>query len=330
MTPKISVLLPAYNAQTYLRESIESILTQTFQDFELIIINDGSTDRSLEIMSSFTDKRIRIINQNNAGLPISLNRAITLSQGKYLARQDADDISMPTRLSEQFEYMESHPECALLGGWADILLENTPSERYLRHPYLNGDIQVKLHFFNCFVHSSVMIRKCALEQAGLYPEEREKFPPEDYDLWLRIADKFQVANLPKTLLLYREVPNSISRIKLDLMQERARLMSFTHLQKQLNHSSFNQSLPALIRAMTNEKFNSPQRDKFIHLEILKKISQIQLIRFPAEREIIEKSYKDCEKLLYLAYQKMSVEKLSQYLPINIMPFLKKIKSICRR
>ena len=109
MDPKISVLLPAYNAQAYLRESIESILAQTFSDFELIIINDGSTDQSLEIMTSFKDSRIRIINQENAGLPISLNRGIRLARGIYLARQDADDISLPNRFSAKVQFLDRHP-----------------------------------------------------------------------------------------------------------------------------------------------------------------------------------------------------------------------------
>jgi glycosyltransferase involved in cell wall biosynthesis len=139
MTPKISVILPVYNAQSYLRESIDSILNQSFQDFELIMINDGSTDSSLSIMESYTDQRIRIINQTNAGLPVSLNRAIAQAQGQYLARQDADDICLPERLAKQFAYLDTHPQCALLGTWAQILVENVPTDRSLSHPHLNGE-----------------------------------------------------------------------------------------------------------------------------------------------------------------------------------------------
>ena len=330
MTPKISILLPAFNAQAYLRESIESILAQSFEDFELIIINDGSTDQSLEIMSSFADPRIRIINQANAGLPVSLNRAIALSEGTYLARQDADDISLPNRLAEQVQYLDANPRCALLGSWANIILENTLTDRYLRHPYLNGEIQIKLFFFNCFVHSSVMIRKSALIQSGLYPEEKEKFPPEDYDLWLRIAKKFEVANLPQTLILYRELPNSISRAKLKVMQERARLMSLYAINEVLIPSFGDDDIRTLIGAMTNESFITPHSTQVIHLMILEKIRDSKMTQFPQSAPSIQKGFEDCKVLLTSAYQKLLAKQFARFLPFDIIPLLKKIKKSCLR
>jgi glycosyltransferase involved in cell wall biosynthesis len=330
MTPKISVLLPAFNAQAYLRESIESILAQTFEDFELLIINDGSTDQSLEIMSSFGDPRIRIINQANAGLPVSLNIAIKQSQGTYLARQDADDISLPNRLAEQVQYLDANPECALLGSWADIILENSPTDRYLRHPHSNGDIQIKLFFFNCFVHSSVMIRKSALDQCGLYPEEKEKFPPEDYDLWLRIAKDFEVANLPQTLLLYRELPNSISRTKLEIMQDRARLMSLNAIKEVLNPPFDEDNIRTLIRAMTNEPFTASQATQAIHLLMLEQIRDSKLAHFPQSALSIQKGFDDSQALLIRAYQKLIAKRFVKFLPFDIIPLLKKIKNTCLR
>ena len=330
MIPKISVLLPAFNAQAYLRESIESILAQTFEDFELLIINDGSTDQSLEIMSSFNDPRIQIINQANAGLPVSLNRAIRLSQGVYLARQDADDISLPNRLAEQVKYLDANPKCALLGSWADIILENAPTNRYLRHPHLNGDIQVKLFFFNCFVHSSVMIRKSALNQTGLYPEEKEKFPPEDYDLWLRIAKDFEVANLPQTLLLYRELPNSISRAKLEIMQERARLMSLHAIKEVLRPPFADEDIQTLVRAMTNEPFIATQGTQAIHLSMLEQIRDNKIGRFSQSAPSIQKGFEDFKALLERAYQKLLATRFAKLLPFDIIPLLKKIKNTCLR
>ena len=328
MTPKISVLLPAFNAQAYLRESIESILSQTFTDFELILINDGSTDQTLEIMQSFQDSRIQIVDQENAGLPISLNRGIALAKGEYIARMDADDVSLPRRLEEQTAYLDSHPQCALVGSWADILFDNNPTDRYLRHPFTNGDIQIKLLFFNCFVHSSVMIRKTALSKTGLYPEEREKFPPEDYDLWLRLARHFEVANLPLTLLLYRELPNSISRAKLELMQERARLMSFTALRELLGFGANEEAIRTLIQAMTNQPFNASQSTKSLHLSMLKQIRNHQLSRFPTEKTNIDQSFAQCEKLLNFAYQKLAAQKFARFMPFDLLPILKKIKNRC--
>jgi glycosyltransferase involved in cell wall biosynthesis len=329
MTPKISVILPVYNAQSYLRESIESILNQSFQDFELIIINDGSTDGSLSIMESYKDQRIRIINQSNAGLPISLNRAIASAKGEYLARQDADDISLPERLAKQVAYLDAHPQCALLGTWAQIVVEKTLTDRSLSHPHMNGDIQLKLLFFNCFVHSSVMIRKSALKISGLYPEEKEKFPPEDYDLWLRIAKHWEVANLPEMLLQYRELPNSISRSKLDMMQERARLMSLLAIKEILPESAKNDGIARLVLAMTNEPFLAPKSTKALHVDMLDSLRDAQLHRFPSDQNEIAKSYEDCQKLLNHAYQKLAAQQLVRHLPFDILPLLKRVKKWLR-
>src|SRR4051812_15533497 len=118
--PKISVLLPVYNAEPYLKEAIDSVLQQTFADFELIIINDGSKDRSADIIKSYTDKRILFIDQENIGLSATLNKGIALARGEYIARQDNDDISRPERFRKQVTYLDAHPRTMLLGTAAEI------------------------------------------------------------------------------------------------------------------------------------------------------------------------------------------------------------------
>ena len=326
MAPKISVILPVYNAQSYLRESIQSILSQSFTDFELIIINDGSTDRSLEIIQSYTDDRIKLINQENAGLPISLNRAITIANGEYLARQDADDISLPSRLTEQNTYLDEHPTCALLGSWADILVDNTLTGRALQHPFEAGDIQLKLLFFNCFVHSSVMIRKSALEKSGLYPEEREKFPPEDYDLWLRIAKDFEVANIPKALLQYRELPGSISRTKLQIMRERAELMSLHAIKDILGPIFSDTEIADLIKGITSQKLPVNRSKKLIYTQMLNALAEQKKRQFSQSIAQIDLSLIDCQAILARCYQKSRVYQWSAYLPFDIIPLLKRIKN----
>ena len=330
MTPKISVILPVFNAQIYLRESIESILSQSFTNFELIIINDGSTDQSLEIIQSYTDERIKLINQANAGLPISLNRAIVVAKGQYLARQDADDISLPSRLAEQAAYLDEHPTCALLGSWANILLDNSPTDRALQHPHLNGDIALKLLFFNCFVHSSVMIRKCALEKSGLYPEERNKFPPEDYDLWLRISKSFEVANIPKALLQYRELPNSISRTKLQIMQERAELMSLNAIKDILGSTFAEADIADLIKGMTSQTLPAKQSKQRLHVQMLNALAEHKKNLFPRSTAQIELSLIDCQAILARSYQKSKIYQWASYLPFDIIPLLKRIKNQWQR
>ena len=325
ITPQVSVLLPVYNAQHYLRESIDSILNQSITDFELNIINDGSKDGSKEIIDSYTDPRIKLIDQDNAGLPVSLNRAIAIAKGKYLARQDADDVSLPNRLAEQVQFMESNPSCGLLGTWAQILEANAITDRELNHPCDNGEIQIKLMFYNCFVHSSVMIRKESLNVAGIYPEDPAKFPPEDYDLWLRIAQNFQVANLSKALLQYRELPGSISRQKLDLMQARARLMSAHALDFLLNKAATVSEIELLVDTMTiqAENFSSAQHKRFQSL--LSEIAQIKVAQWPQYQMGIETGLRDCNIILNLAFNKSKLRQISRYLPFDLLSLIRKVR-----
>lgn len=209
--PLISVLLPVYNAAPYIREAIESILSQTYRHFELIVINDGSTDDSGQVIASIIDPRIRVIEQANGGLPVALNRAIGVAQGAYLARQDADDISLPLRFERQVEYLETHPQCGMVGTWAEIKSDNPKVAKAHTHPTGSVVLKFELLFDNPFVHSSMLIRRQAIERVGLYSAEKHIRPAEDYELWCRVAREFEVANLPEYLQIYRDTPNSMSK-----------------------------------------------------------------------------------------------------------------------
>lgn len=214
--PQVTVILPVYNGEKYLTEAIESILNQSYKNFELIIINDGSHDKSLLIAEKFKDKRIRIYNQkHNQGLAKTLNFGINLAKGKYIARQDQDDFSYPERLKKEVDYLNKNPKCGLIGTWAEIWKgKNKDTNRFLKHPATNDLLQLFLLFNNPFVHSSVIIRKKALNEIGLYSTDKEREPPEDYELWSRIAQKYDLANIPEILHAYRETPKSMSRSKL--------------------------------------------------------------------------------------------------------------------
>lgn len=208
--PLISVLLPAYNAERFIRPAVDSILAQTFRDFELIILNDGSRDRTSEIIHTYTDDRIVVVEHANMGLGATLAKGLELAKGKYIARQDADDISLPERLSKQVNYLDQHPEIALLGSWAQIMQENGELvNRYHRHPSSPEVLRFDLVFNNPFVHSSVLFRKAEALEVGGYAPERHAF--EDFDLWSRISRKHGVSNLPEVLLHYREVDSGISK-----------------------------------------------------------------------------------------------------------------------
>lgn len=197
MNPKISVVMSVYNGEQHLRESIESILSQTFTDFEFVIVNDGSTDNSPEIIKSYDDARTRIINnEENIGLTKSLNNAIKQARGEYIARQDADDISLPNRLELQLEYLEGHPEVALLGTGIYVISEDGETvEKRIMHP----NPKKSLLKGNRFIHGSVMFRKSVIDEFGAYNETLKY--SQDYELWLRMSKKYDVRNL--TALLYK-------------------------------------------------------------------------------------------------------------------------------
>lgn len=206
MKPQVNVIMSIYNGEKQLRESIESILNQTFTDFEFIIVNDGSTDGSLEIIESYIDSRIQIIdNEENIGLTKSLNKAIKKARGKYIARQDADDISLPTRLELQHEYLEKHPEVALLGTGIYVINEmGDEIEKRIMHPnpkksLLNG---------NRFIHGSVMFRKSVIDEIGAYNETLKY--AQDYELWLRMSKEYDdLRNLTAPLYKLRMHRGSI-------------------------------------------------------------------------------------------------------------------------
>lgn len=210
--PKVSIILPVYNGEKYLRESVESILNQSFTDFELIIINDGSKDGSKEVLESYPDPRIRIVNQENKGLAGALNVGIALAQGEYIARQDQDDISLPERLREQVDFLDNHTDYGMVGTWAVVRKgkSNTDIE-YLRPQADDAYLRYDLLFENHFIHSSVVIRKKVFDAIGLYSTDSSRQPPEDYELWSRVIRKYKVANIPTVLLAYRVVSTSMTQ-----------------------------------------------------------------------------------------------------------------------
>jgi glycosyltransferase involved in cell wall biosynthesis len=200
--PLISVLMPAYNAEKYIGEAIESVLNQTFTDFELLIINDGSTDKTEEIIRSFNDKRIRYIkNETNLKLIATLNKGIDLAQGRYIARIDADDMCMPKRFEEQVDFLEKHPNYALCGSWAYLM--NSKSEKTGRIKFIDNHnlLQISLLFSCPIIHPSVMARTEIFKQ---FKYSHTALHIEDLDLWIRIVNAgFKIANIPHFLIKYR-------------------------------------------------------------------------------------------------------------------------------
>lgn len=200
--PIISVVMPAYNAEHYIAEAIDSILNQTYSDFELIIVNDGSQDKTEEIVLSYSDDRIKYLkNETNLGICKTLNKGINVAKGRYIARMDSDDISLPSRLGTQFIFMERHPNIVVAG--SDIIIFGDGISPHLGAMLHNPqECKAGLLFNSCFAHPSVIIRKEVLEKEHLiYKDEYKGL--EDFELWWQLAKYGDLTNIHKPLLKYR-------------------------------------------------------------------------------------------------------------------------------
>ncbi len=205
----VSVIMPVYNGEKFIAEAVESILSQTFVNFEFIIINDGSTDNTASILRSYSDKRIYITQRENKGFAFSLNEAISISRGKYLARMDADDIAYEDRLQLQYDFMETHPEVGILGGQADVIDKVGQITGVMRKPTSWANISKYIEYACPICHPTYFVKRAVYELTNGY----RKMPPvEDYDFLLRAFEKkIVMANLPEKLIKYRLVSSGMSR-----------------------------------------------------------------------------------------------------------------------
>lgn len=198
--PTISVVLPVYNGEKYLAEAIESILAQTFSDFELIVINDGSTDGTLAILQNYqADSRIRLFSRENKGLVATLNEGIDLARGTWLARMDQDDIALPQRFEQQLQWL-ARTDADICGSW--IKLFGLSDQRIINYAQTDAAIKAELLFMSPFAHPTVMMKTALIKQLH-YDHAWEN--AEDYDLWVRAAlANWRMTNVPEVLLWYRQ------------------------------------------------------------------------------------------------------------------------------
>jgi glycosyltransferase involved in cell wall biosynthesis len=205
--PIVSIVMAAFNEEKYIAEAIESVLNQSFTEFEFIIINDGSTDKTEAIILSYNDPRIRYIkNEQNLKLIASLNKGLKTANGKYIARMDSDDVCVPSRLEKQVAFMEAHPEIGISG--AQLLVFGS-EEGVMQYPLSHEDIKLRLFITSCFGNNVVIFRKELLEAHDLY------FPQgylhaEDYKCWTNWVAVTKTANLSENLVKYRSHANSVS------------------------------------------------------------------------------------------------------------------------
>ena len=214
--PFVSVLMPIYNASAYLREALESVLQQTFTNFELLVMDDGSTDNSIEIVNSFHDQRIRLI-KNTHNFIATLNKGIDVAAGKYVARMDADDVMLPHRLETQFKFMESHPEIDICGSYAESFgIKQNVMQSATEHKKIIASLLLN----NSIIHPTIMLRRSIFENnaALRYPEGY--LCAEDYKLWTVLAaNGLHFATIPEVLLRYRRSLTQVTERNFDDMFE---------------------------------------------------------------------------------------------------------------
>jgi len=208
--PRITVLMPVYDGQKYLKPAIESILNQTYKDFEFLVIDDGSKDKSLEIINSYAkkDPRIRVISRPNKGLVATLDEGLAEARGEYIARMDADDISLPQRLEKQMRYLGDNSDYVVVGSSFTSIYDHNRVGG-VHHCFINDlTIRHALPIEGCIPHPTALFKKKAVLMVGGY---RKNYPhAEDYDLWRRLAEVGKLANLPEPLLNYRHRSSSVS------------------------------------------------------------------------------------------------------------------------
>lgn len=209
--PKVSVVIPAYNAMNYLPETLENALSQTYDDFEVIVVNDGSSDETEQWVSQIKDSRVKLISQKNQGLAGARNTGIAHAKGEYIAFLDADDLWEPTKLEKQLRVLEENPEVGLVYTWVAYIDDKGESTGRVFKHQIEGDVWQKLTEHNIVESGSVaMVRRDCFENCGVFDRNLGSYV-EDWDMWLRLATRYHFKVVQEPLVYYRQVATSASR-----------------------------------------------------------------------------------------------------------------------
>ena len=314
----VSVVMSVYNGQMYLREAIDSVLNQTFSDFEFIIINDGSSDNSLSIIQSYTDKQIVVINNDgNKGLIYSLNKGLEIAKGKYIARMDADDICLPERFKKQVDFLESNPTIGVLG--CDYISFSENSSQVVKSIYNRYQIKSFLLFTATMCHPTLMLRKQILVDNALCYSENAKHV-EDYNLWCRLVLCTDFCNLNDVLFKYRDHTSQVSHKNRETQLINSNSVQENYLKK-LGFSYSESDIKWHFLISSNSRIND--RNSLICIEkwLLSLIEQNEtkkLISINEFNSVISKMWLDCcgntslGAWSYLYYQKSKVNSLTNF------------------
>ncbi|MBI3520540.1 MAG: glycosyltransferase [Bacteroidetes bacterium] len=293
ISPLVSVVMSVYNGESYLRDAIDSVLQQSFTDFEFIIINDGSKDNSLSIIRSYDDQRMVLVdNDGNKGLIYSLNKGIELSKGKYIARMDADDLCLPERFKKQVDFLESHPTIGVVG--CDYISFNNAQSTTVTSIYKSNEIKSFLLFTATMCHPTLMLRKQVLMDHHLSYSENAKHV-EDYDLWTRMALHTDFCNLNQVLFKYRDHAQQVSRQYRDIQLKNSNNVQESYL-KNLGFVYTEQELSTHFLIASNARIQAKENVIQIEKWLLSLIDQNITKKIIAEAEfksVIHKMWLDC-------------------------------------
>jgi glycosyltransferase involved in cell wall biosynthesis len=224
--PLVSVIMPVYNADAFVGASLESILSQTYTNLQVVVVNDGSTDNTQAVLDRFSDRRLQVVHQANSGVSAALNKALSLAKGSLIARQDADDISAPDRIAKQVAHFQANTATVILGTWGLFFSPDDGPDAFLERPTSDAAIRFALLFDSPFVSTSVMIRAEVLERVGGFDESRTVW--DDYDMWSRLVLAGKAANLPERLVQYRVVGTGLTQTSSNahawVMEQRRRIL----------------------------------------------------------------------------------------------------------
>lgn len=237
LIPKISVLMPVFNCRQYIEDSVNSILNQTFSDFEFLIIDDSSTDGTFEYLKSLTDPRITLIRKpQNTGYTVSLNIGLKMAKGKYIARMDGDDISLSDRFAKQVTFMDANPDIIVCGGGYEAI----GSDFKFIPKTSNEDIVLEMMSFSPIAHPTVFLRNSILKNNNIQYNTKYE-PAEDYQLWMILSEYGKLANLSDVLIYYRIHQNQTTNLRVNAKNELTKLIAFEYI-KNLSKSNENADL----------------------------------------------------------------------------------------
>lgn len=248
--PRVSVVLPVRDGARYLREAVESVLGQSLVDLELIVVDDGSSDETPAVLAGFGDRRLRVLRQDRLGLVTALNRGLEAATAAYVARMDADDVSLSERLERQVAFLDAHPRVALVVPGVELVDEEGRQVGTITLPAADADLRRRLLLRNPITHGSVVLRRLAVEAAGGYRAAHGA--NEDYDLWRRLARGWELAAIPELLYRYRVHPDAVTKTDPERVARREALRDELWREPSLLREAARERDPVEARALARE------------------------------------------------------------------------------